>query len=101
MSAGLQIWREDGLLVIDTQTSVALICGSVLIGGANQAQSGSFTDDRLSLGRPYYIVTTLEVNGFIGYRPNVTFSGNTVSWSWPVQYGGISYPRCRFIYGLK
>ncbi|WP_084581791.1 hypothetical protein [Sphingomonas azotifigens] len=99
--AGLRVWAPDGLQIIDTGTSVALILGSVLLGGNDQTQSGSFTDDRLLLGRPYFLVTTLEVNGFIGYRPNVSFSGNVVSWSWPPQYGGTPYPRCRFIYGLK
>lgn len=97
----IQIWDETGFQILDTESSVALILGSVLIGGDNQSQSGSFTDSRLPLGRPYSLVTSLEVTGFIGYIPTITFSGTTVSWSWPQQYGAISYPRTRFIYGFK
>lgn len=99
--SGLQIFAADGGLLVDTDTSVAVILNSVLIGGSNQAQSGSIVDSRLSLGRPFFLVTTLEVNGFIGYRPNVTFGNGVVNWSWPPQNSGTPYPRARFIYGFK
>ncbi|UYY77488.1 hypothetical protein [Sphingomonas sp. R1] len=100
--AGLEVWRQsDGLKIIDTQDSALLILGSALIGGPNQAQSGSFGDGRLTLGTPWFLVTSVEVTGFVGYRPNVSFSGTTVTWSWPPQYSGNAYPRTRFIYGVR
>lgn len=101
MTASFVVGNPDGFALFDAGKSVALILGSALIGGANQAQSGSFQDPRLPLGRPYFLVTSLEVNSFIGYRPNVTFSGTTISWEWPANYAGAPYPRARFIYGLK
>jgi hypothetical protein len=92
---------EDGLVTIDTQDSALLILGSALIGGSNQAQSGSFGDSRLTLGTPWFLVTSVEVTGFVGYRPNVSFNGTTLTWSWPPQYSGNAYPRTRFIYGVR
>lgn len=104
--AGLKVWTPSGRQVVDTESSVALILDVVTIGGGNQAQSGVINDARLVLGRPFYLVTTLEVNGFIGYRPEVTFGPLTVSWRWPQnsgdgQGGTLAFPRCRFIYGLR
>lgn len=99
--SGLQIYRENGDLLIDVDTSVALPLGVVNVGGANQAQSGEFYDDRLWLGRPFSLVTSIEVNSFIGYRPLVRIAGNKVTWTWPPQYGALPYPKARFIYGLK
>lgn len=99
--AGLQLFGPDGSLVVDTDTSVGLILGTVTVGGDDQTQTGTFYDDRLWLGRPFSIVTTIEVNSFIGYRPDVRIAGNKVTWSWPPQYGALPYPRARFIYGLK
>lgn len=103
---GLKVYRPDGLQVVDVGSGVALPLNSVLIGGDNQSQSGTVYDSRLTSGNPYYLVTTLEVNGFIGYRPNITFSGGTLYWSWPPNTGNgaggtLPYPRCRFIYGLR
>ncbi|MCI1143233.1 hypothetical protein MOP88_14430 [Sphingomonas sp. WKB10] len=100
--AGIQVFRQsDGLKIISTQDSALLILGSVLIGGSNQAQSGSLNDSRLTLGDPWFLVTSLEVTGFVGYRPDVSFSGATLSWSWPAQYSGNAYPRTRFVYGVR
>lgn len=102
----LRTWGPDGSLIVDADSSVALVLGSVTIGGDNQAQSGSITDARLLLGRPFHIVTTVEVNGFIGYRPIVRFNGTQVNWSWPQNTGDgsggtLPFPKTRFIYGLK
>lgn len=101
MAQGLQLFTPDGLLFLDTDSSVACILGSVVVGGADQTQSGSFTDPKLALGRPFAVVTSVEVNSFIGYKVNVSISGTTVNWSFPANTPGNPYPRCRFVYGLR
>ncbi|MDG2532080.1 hypothetical protein P6144_00320 [Sphingomonas sp. HITSZ_GF] len=101
MAQGLQLFDTNGFMFLDTDSSVACVLGSVVVGGSDQTQSGSFTDLKLSLGRPFAVVTSVEVNSFIGYKVNVSISGTTVSWSFPANTGSNPYPRCRFIYGLR
>lgn len=101
MAQGLQLFDTTGFMFLDTDSSVACVLGSVAVGGADQTQSGSFTDPKLALGRPFAVVTSVEVNSFIGYKVTVTISGTTVSWSFPPNNPGNPYPRCRFIYGLR
>lgn len=101
MATGLQLFTPDGFMFLDTDSSVACILGSVVVGGPDQTQSGSFTDPKLALGRPFAVVTSVEVNSFIGYKVSVSISGTTVSWTFPPNFGTAPFPRCRFIYGLR
>jgi hypothetical protein len=81
--AGVQVWAPDGTILIDTNTSVALILGTFAIGGTGSPQSGSVTDARLANGRPYAFMLLGGIPGANNQEAEVTVSGTTVTWRYP------------------
>lgn len=101
MSAGLEVWGQDGTQLISTNTSVVLILGTFQIGGAGAAQSGSISDGRLANGRPYAFQLLGGIPGADNNEAEVTASGTTISWSYPKPDGSSDYlrPRATIMYG--
>ena len=70
---GLQVWDENGNIVIDTTTKTSTLLGRMVI---NQSVH-TFTDPALSQGNFYYILA--PVNHPYSRRFSVSKSGNTVT----------------------
>lgn len=101
-TAGLRLWDPNGVLMVDTTSAVTVILGYVAIGG-NATASGSLVDVNINLGIPFSIITSFTAAVASDYRPEITFSGSTISWTFvgsPLYFTGI-YPACVFIYGVK
>jgi hypothetical protein len=76
MPAGLQIFNADGSLQFDTTKRVMRFLTVVATGTSN----GSATVSGLNQGTPIAVVGTGSESN--NNSPNVTFSGDTVSWDW-------------------
>lgn len=75
---GLQVWDENGNIILDTDDML----GKVLGVRAINAASGSITDARLTEGQPFYAFYTSEPAQWFGEGPmRVSISGSTISWS--------------------
>lgn len=101
MATGLQVWSPSGALMIDTSTSVVLMLGTFAVGGQGTPQSGSIYDARLSNGRPFYFMLLGGIPGVDNNEVNVTFSGDTLTWSYPKPDGsaGNIRPNATIMYG--
>ncbi|AKJ41484.1 hypothetical protein [Pragia fontium] len=70
---GIQTFNKNGALEVSINSRLMKILGTI----ATDQVNGSFTDARLSGGRPFYITATT------GYVPiQVYNSGNTVIWNY-------------------
>lgn len=101
MPAGYQQWDASGNLILDTSTIVGRFFGKINIGGAGSAKTGSVTNAKFSQGTPFYVaVNTLGVD-VEGYGVVITFSGNTMTWTYP-QAGntGPERPNATIVYGV-
>ncbi len=85
MPAGMQIWDEQGRLMVDTNTRLSQVLGSFSIG--DNSPAGSLVDGNLANGTPFVAVISHEgpkTDGSNGLRllPQAWVSGpTTISWS--------------------
>ncbi len=104
MPQGLQIWKADGTLMLDTSLSVLMELGTTTIGGST-VQTGSLTETNFTLGNPFAVVMSVEMsltNQSITYAPILTISGTTLSWNFPEIFAGEGQtPLTRIMWGLK
>lgn len=77
MPAGLQVFSPTGAVLVDTSVRVGKLVGSVT---TNKADGSIATDT--SKGTPFYYVTTPEDPSWGALFPEVSFSGNTMSWAY-------------------
>lgn len=74
MPAGLQIWDENGNVMLDTENRVTRVLGSFESGTSD----GSLTSEGFSQGTPWHVRLTPD----LGLTPpKITVSGNTLSWT--------------------
>lgn len=76
MVQGLQVWANNGTLLVDTNTQVSTILGKVEAFAENTTYT--YTNAKLTEGIPFYIVTPMSSvhnSGFI----TITFSGHTAT----------------------
>ena len=99
--AGYQAFAEDGTLICDTNDVLFTFLGSFSTGGS-YPESGTITDSNLSLGTHFFFVTAIVIpsggNQYIGQAPKVSFSGNTLSYSWTGASAGVV---ANIIYGVR
>jgi len=81
MPAGIQVWDENGVLILDTSFRAGGFLGEINVV-YNGPSSGSVYDPNLSEGTPFYFL-----RGDHEYQPTVTFSGNTVNWAKDMPHG--------------
>lgn len=81
MPTGIQVWDDDGRLVIDMTRSYSQHQGSVV---TNSASTGSVTMPALPSGKTrfYFTVANGSSNAWQGKLPGVTVSGNTLTWKY-------------------
>ena len=80
MPQGLQVWDDQGRLLVDLGDWLGRLAGSAAVA-ANTA--GSTTSVLLQSGTPFFVWIPSTEEGVIGSTtmPSVTFSGSTMSWS--------------------
>lgn len=92
MPSGLQVWGADRVPTLDTTDRQGIVLG--VLSGIEA--SGVISVPGFGLGEPFYLtqmnVKWQDSKGFI--LPNVTISGNTLSWSnagnfkeWRIMWG--------------
>lgn len=80
MGAGLQVWDAAGNLVFDASTR----CGRVIALQRIAGGSGSFADDRFTQGQAFGCFHPDSIPwGGANVYPNISISGNTISYSYP------------------
>lgn len=73
MIAGLQVFDENGNLVVDNTSRLTLYLGVItLIKGVNN--TATINDKRFANGKPFYVCTTMTSKGSV----KVSFSGETM-----------------------
>ena len=77
MPAGLQVWNPSGVLMVDTSVRIGKLVGSIT---TNKADGSVWTDT--TKGTPFYYVTTPEDPSWGALFPEVSFSGNTMTWTY-------------------
>ena len=78
MTQGLQVWDANGVIVLDTTIRVGTHLGEVSTGRSN----GSFYDERLKRGNPYFFASINYAPASWEFiNPDVVISGGTISWS--------------------
>ena len=88
MTTGLQVFDAAGRLIDDVTSQFSRIVGSVDIPPQNPmaitSYSGSFAVPEFSGGTHFFFFTTIAapVAGDIRFYPNVTVSGNTLTWAY-------------------
>jgi len=84
MTFGLQCWNAGGALTVDSTSTVTRYIETFI----TSASSGSLTIPALASGRPWVAAYRYTNNSVQYIAANVTVSGTTVSWSFPI--GGSS-----------
>ncbi len=95
-TAGIKIWSPDGKLLVGPDTSIGAIIGAVDTNKVN----GSISDARFSKGIPrVFSVLPIGTNGTLFWLPKITFSGNTMTWTY--SFASNQNPNIRIIYGFS
>lgn len=102
MAAGLQVFDENGTLVVDMQTRISKVLGTVTTDWRT-GSVGSLTDERLLDGTMWYAITELDFGGDYSAL-EVKVNGSTLSWAQKhPSIGGhtlIAENGFTFIYGI-
>ncbi len=78
MAVGIQVWRPDGVMIVDTTTNIAAILGVNVSPG----NGFTITDDWLLKGVPWYFFIPSGLYSFDnpgGGIPSVSFNGNQMT----------------------
>lgn len=84
MPTGLQLRLPDGRIQLDMTRRLARPLG---VANANRGNSGSVVVPQFSEGQAWYMIVTGSLATTVAI-PNVTISGNTLSWKWPSNSNG-------------
>lgn len=105
MAQGMEVYDDNGNLLIDTSTLV----GNVINSFTTTQKSGSITNSLLTTGTPFGFATIGSVPVRESHAPNfleapvwptITISGNTLSWSWGDEESVPSSSPLTIIYGV-
>lgn len=92
MAQGLQVWDASGNLIADVTEYFGKVLG---VASISAGVNGSVTNAGFAIGTPFWFLTALT--SFPAEVPNITRSGNTLSWSFVA--GQPAYD-CRLVYGV-
>lgn len=104
MPAGLQIFDAAGVLTLDITDRL-----TKLFGTTDVSDNGSLTDARFADGVPfaalvprdsYFQFNVSSSSNRIKVFPAVTFSGNTMTWTYPALGTGWEKAAVTIFYGL-
>ncbi|WP_267398973.1 hypothetical protein [Pseudomonas sp. GM_Psu_2] len=77
MPEGIQVFDENGTVVLDTNDSITRILGTAQL---SRNVNGSLTAD-FDQGRPFFMYLSRGASGYT-ILPDVSISGRTLSWSY-------------------
>lgn len=91
---GLRVWDEYGNETLTLDSRLMKFLGSIPVGGAGSAQSGSITDSRFSLGEPFWFVH-IDWGSYTpgGFDVEVKVTGNVLTWRYPSTDGSVVWKR--------
>jgi hypothetical protein len=93
MASGLRVWDNVGNLLIDTSTRMGRVLGQISTGTAD----GSVTSAGFATGAPFYAIVPKSGSPAAINTPNITITGNTMSWS----FSGVPSPQDSLVlYGV-
>ena len=93
MPQGWQAFDASGNLIVDVSTRLGRVLG---VQTLTAATGGSVTNANFASGTPFWMLSNVSVAG--ARQPEITFSGTTLSWSFPgVGWSGETY---RLVYGV-
>jgi hypothetical protein len=80
MPQGLQVWDDQGRLLVDLGDWLGRLAGSAAVTAST---AGSITNVLLQSGTPFFVWVPATEEAVTGATtmPSVTFSGSTMSWS--------------------
>lgn len=84
MSAGLQCFDEQGRITVDISDRLTRILGTIK---TDMSTGGTVIDGGLSTGQPWFDLRIELYEGYphsdgsVLYRPEVTITGNQISWT--------------------
>ncbi|QYW02495.1 hypothetical protein CPT_Silvanus_021 [Stenotrophomonas phage Silvanus] len=81
MPSGIQVWDDQGRLVVDYTTRLSQSLGGFALGDNHAA--GSMNVPEFALGKPYVIVMSeqkFKSDGQVRKVPQAFASGTTLSW---------------------
>lgn len=91
MAAGLQVFKADGTLAMDTNNRIAKVLGSIAVSA-----NGSVYVPLLAGNTPFFFVYANQAQSAVtGGLPNVSASSGTISWNYPA-----TALACTIIYGM-
>ncbi|MCP3729246.1 hypothetical protein M9978_02295 [Sphingomonas sp. MG17] len=93
--AVLRIWRPDGSLKVNLSKRLCRRLGSVVTGTVD----GSIDHPGFALGHPRWQVLSTSGDMSQSYAPQVSVSGNTLSWAFEGGYEG-TRSSCIIRYGV-
>ena len=101
MAFGLQIFDENGNIILDTSTETTYVLGS----GTTGHEDGYIQNAKFLTGYPWYAVSqhedVISEHGVEqGYCPYFVFEGDKLRWIWPQNPGILKKLSVDFIYGV-
>lgn len=90
MPQGLQVWDDQGRVLVDLSDWLGRLAGSASVT-ANTA--GSVTNALIATGTPFFVWIPSAEEAVTGATslPSVTFSGSTMSWTACPHSGALIY----------
>jgi len=93
MPHGLRTWDASGNLIIDVSTRLTRIIGTQAITPVD----GSLSNADFALGTPFWYFTNVPVGKA---TPVVSFSGTTLTWTWPASTTQFPRDNMTLVYGV-
>lgn len=82
MPQGLQVFGENGKLLLDVTDRLTRVLGEFETGTTD----GSITDPDLLSGTPWYVTYFIDSMDLAYKRPlHVKFTGNVLNWEWGIK----------------
>lgn len=99
MPAGLQVFNDDGSILLDTSYVIGRLLGVIDCNSASGSAYMAGLDQGIPFAVPMIQISTAYNYGTNSY-PNCTFSGNTVSWTRQTA-AALNLPPCKLILGVR
>jgi hypothetical protein len=94
---GLQIYNASNERLLTVTDSLTKYVGVISFG--ENSNNGSQVFPALAGGRPFATVFRTSTGVFLWITPLVTFSGTTVTWTFPPYYQTANRAACQIVVG--
>jgi hypothetical protein len=97
MALGLQIYNASNERILSITDSLTKFVGVISFG--ENSNNGSQVFAALAGGRPFATVFRTSTSAATWITPLVTFSGTTVSWTFPTYFNASNRAACQIVVG--